>query len=432
MSGEILVKKTGDKTVEATIVTYTKESSIAADRDSLTICWGDGSCDVIPRINGSGEPLGFDIKRNIYISTHAYLENNSYLISMTDPNRNGGILNINAPFSENVEFHIQTFIKLSDQPLSTPVLLELPVDIAIAGQPYIHVPNAYDENGDSISYQLVTPMDDIDSPVPNYLQVTEIGPGIMNNISIDAETGEIIWDAPQIAGLYVIAISIKSWRNGVLVEEVIRDMQISVTDGLDSPPDISMSVGEGIVDVVVGDTVEVAISVEDINLGQTFEITSTSGLYSFFQNPATFSSNVNGNSGSAIFHWIVANEHVRQQPYQVVFKAKDNWEMFGQANFKIARFRVVSLTSADGLAPAFEGSIFPNPVSRWLSIQSPQTSSDKLQLEIFDMAGKQLTSSGIHNGKTSRVDMANLATGTYLVRILDHGKCTRTEKIIKY
>lgn len=39
-SGEIVFKKTGGLHVEATIITYTKASSINADRDSLDINWG--------------------------------------------------------------------------------------------------------------------------------------------------------------------------------------------------------------------------------------------------------------------------------------------------------------------------------------------------------------------------------------------------------
>ncbi|MEM9885993.1 MAG: hypothetical protein AAF849_08880, partial [Bacteroidota bacterium] len=67
-AGEIRVVQVGDcndLTIEATIITYTKESSFDADRQELTLCWGDGTCSVVQRFNGPlrrGESLGNDIK----------------------------------------------------------------------------------------------------------------------------------------------------------------------------------------------------------------------------------------------------------------------------------------------------------------------------------------------------------------------------------
>ena len=55
-AGEISIEQVGDctqsLTVRATIVTYSKASSFMADRDTLTICWGDGTCQRIDRQNG--------------------------------------------------------------------------------------------------------------------------------------------------------------------------------------------------------------------------------------------------------------------------------------------------------------------------------------------------------------------------------------------
>ena len=59
-AGEIIVETVPDAdgncglTVKATIITYTKTSSVDADRDSLTICWGDDNCERVARMNGAG------------------------------------------------------------------------------------------------------------------------------------------------------------------------------------------------------------------------------------------------------------------------------------------------------------------------------------------------------------------------------------------
>ena len=138
-AGEIIIRHIDGVTIEATIITYTKASSVAADRDSLTICWGDGDCELVSRSNGptdangqhQGEIRPNDIKYNLYIATHTYPGPDRYKISMTDPNRNGGIWNVNPPGSENVQFHLQTvYTFLSPQfqgTNDTPILLQPPI-----------------------------------------------------------------------------------------------------------------------------------------------------------------------------------------------------------------------------------------------------------------------------------------------------------------
>jgi len=50
-AGEITYKQTGALSIEMTIITYTKGSSVAADRDSLDVFWGDGTRQFVLRDN---------------------------------------------------------------------------------------------------------------------------------------------------------------------------------------------------------------------------------------------------------------------------------------------------------------------------------------------------------------------------------------------
>ena len=61
-----------------------------------------------------------------------------------------------------------------------------------------------------------------------YVFPDQISPGPNNNISIDPNTGDMIWDAPQRIGEYTVAILIQEFREGILVGEILRDMQIEV------------------------------------------------------------------------------------------------------------------------------------------------------------------------------------------------------------
>ncbi len=94
-AGEIIYTHLSGFTYRATIITYTKESSTAADRDSLEIIWGDGTMDTLGRSNGNGNGvyIGNDIKYNEYTGVHTYPGMGTYVLSMTDPNRISDIIN---------------------------------------------------------------------------------------------------------------------------------------------------------------------------------------------------------------------------------------------------------------------------------------------------------------------------------------------------
>ena len=243
-AGEItyVVNSFNSFTITATITTYTKTTSVPADRDSLEICWGDGTCEWVLRSNGNGNGLELpnDIKLNKYIASHTYPGLGHYPISMTDPNRNGGILNVNPPSSDNVPFHLQTTVTFFNPqfagPNNSPVLLQPPVDIGCIGKPFIHNPNAYDIDGDSLSYELIVPLQDVSTPVPNYSFPNQIGPGINNIIILDSVTGDFLWTSPQVVGEYNIAMYIIEWRDGQPIDTLIRDMQITIMDCDNVPP----------------------------------------------------------------------------------------------------------------------------------------------------------------------------------------------------
>ena len=100
-AGEITYKAISELKYEFTIVTYTYTPS-PADRPELTIRWGDGTSGVIPRTQKINLPN--NISRNVYAGAiHIYPGQGTYTVSVEDPNRNYGVLNI--PNSVNVPAH---------------------------------------------------------------------------------------------------------------------------------------------------------------------------------------------------------------------------------------------------------------------------------------------------------------------------------------
>lgn len=337
-AGEIRIEQIGecaDLTIRATIITYTKASAFAADRDSLEIFWGDGTKQWVYRINGpngpnglpNGEILPNDVKKNLYVATHAYPARATYRISMLDPNRIDNIINVNFPNSVSVTFYIETVYTFLNPQFqgcnSTPELLQPPIDYGCVGRPFIHNPNAYDPDGDSISYHLITPLQTATQPVPKYVFPDQIGSGGPNQLTLDPVTGDLVWETPLVAGEYNIALIIVSYRNGVPLDTTIRDMQVFVTDCTNSPPLIT---AETEVCVIAGETLSLDILATDPDLGQKVTLSATGGPFQSPFSAVQFSAPLMPVAPpiSGLFLWPTACEEIRRQPWSVVFKAEDN------------------------------------------------------------------------------------------------------------
>lgn len=327
-SGEITYTQTGPLTIEATITTYTKASSSGADRDSLELFWGDGTSTVIGRTNGDGEIIpGLDVKVNYYTGTHTYPGRATYTMYFLDPNRVNQIQNLNFPNSVDIKFYIQTSFTIFDDQFnglnSSAILLQPPIDFACTNSRFIHNPNAYDPDGDSLAYELVTPLQGVNDPVPNYQLPSQIIPGPNNVISLDERTGDFVWNSPQLAGEYNIAILIKEYRQGVLINSIIRDMQILVRACNNQPPQIETQEEYC---VIAGEELVIPVIVTDPDDGQFVQLTATGGMFLTSQNDIDW-------DNSGVFKPPIINESlrwqtecldIREEPYQVVFRAQDN------------------------------------------------------------------------------------------------------------
>lgn len=326
-AGEIHIEQLGPLTIRATIITWTKTSSFTVDRDSLKICWGDGTCEDIGRSNGQGISLPNDIKYNTYVAIHTYAGQATYSISMTDQNRIAGIINVNPPASDFIPFHIATTYTFQDIQFggtnTTPYLLQPPIDNACIGKAFKHNPNAYDPDGDSLSYKLIVPLQLPNQQVPNYRFPNQVSPGANNLLQLNPVTGDLLWFTPQEVGDYNIAIAIISWRNGTPIDTTIRDMQIKVDNCNNNPPVVT---AEGEYCVVAGQTVTFPVVATDPDSTDYVRLTALGGPFSTPFSPATFSAPVGWNVPpvSGIFEWVTDCEHISDQPYSVVFKATDS------------------------------------------------------------------------------------------------------------
>ncbi len=329
-AGEITYKHIEGLTYEITITTYTYSPS-PADRPELEIKWGDGTSSIIGRDHKIEiTPI---IRKNVYIGQHTYSGSSTFIISMEDPNRNYGVINI--PNSVNIPFYIQTelFINPFLGPNSSVVLQNPPIDIGCVDKLFVHNPGAYDPDGDSISYKLTVCRGANGQPIPGYTL-----PQASVSFGIDEITGDLVWENPILQGEYNVAFIIEEWRNGIRIGYVTRDMQIQI-DACNNDPPIINTISDTCIEA--GQVLEFNIEVDDPNGDEVYFIATGSPFY-VPQSPATLVPEPGPapqptplNIG---FEWNTKCSHVRKNPHTAFLKAVDN------GNPNLTAYKSVNIT----------------------------------------------------------------------------------------
>jgi len=160
--------------------------------------------------------------------------------------RNTGVTNLNNPGGANLYVET-TFDNNAAQGNSSPYFTVKPVNFMCVNSPYTYNNGAIDPNGDSLSYELIDPLDQsgICSANPNPTPVGWSNPSLYNltnnpistnnTFTLNPTTGSMNF-TPDIVQIGVIALRVKEWRNGQLIGSIMRDMQYIVLNCTSVPP----------------------------------------------------------------------------------------------------------------------------------------------------------------------------------------------------
>lgn len=326
-AGEITYKQLSALQYEFTLTTFTDVSNPGnADRPTAILKFGDGTEEERPRIDK--RLVGPFIQRNQYKFTHTFPGYSTYIISYQDPNRNNNVQNmqnsLNTPFYVETELVINPFIGFNN----SPILLLEPIDFGGLNKLFVHNPNAYDVDGDSLSFKLVTCKQDVGLDVFGF-KIPDVANGFASNsFEIDAKTGQLVWDKPIKLGLYNIAIMVEEWRfieknkKYLRIGYIVRDMQIEIILTNNNPPVIKPLIDTCI---IAGQSISKSILATDVDndritlsaTGGPFELGGSDTII-FIQN------SVGQGNVTQSFYWKTSCLSVRKQPYQIVVKAVDS------------------------------------------------------------------------------------------------------------
>lgn len=339
-AGEITARRisTTSLTYEIKLTAYFDEQNGKGAADAQnTVKFFIGSDGPLTAPRVSRTDIGNNTTQNVYIITYTFPSAGRFRISFEEDKRNNNILNIGPPPTQNLNFYVSTTLEINASfgMNQTPVLLNAPIDLAAVGQRYIHNPGAFDADGDSLAYHLFVPQEgtikgegrNLQYKDPNFVEPpgkTESGVSPAT-FSMDPITGDLVWDSPTVKGYYNVAFIVEEWRDGVLIGQIVRDMQIIVEDARNDRPAI-----DPIPDICVeaGSLINQVITAKDKN-GDKLTLTSTGGVYDpllispelakFVVPQQGSQGTVNGN-----FIWQTSCAHIRQEPYDVLFKVEDS------------------------------------------------------------------------------------------------------------
>jgi hypothetical protein len=311
-------------TYTITLNLYLEEGPVT--QNEVDIKFGDG----VEQKNISFQSstfIGNNTRHNIFIVTHTFPSAGFYKISVDHQFRNFEILNMPNPgqtdFYLELGLLINPFLGLNQTPLMTIP----PIDIGAINKIYKHNPGAYDPDGDSISFKLITSQTGPNQPVIGYVYPNDpkFGGQSTNGgnatLTLNEQTGDLIWNTPSGFGseprYYNIAIMVEEWRAGIRLSYVIRDMQILIEPTTNNPPIVTIPKDTCI---EAGTNYVSSFFARDPD-GDNVELKAYGAPFAY--GASVVFSGQNSVFPSGVFTWPTNCTHVRNQPYDVVVQATD-------------------------------------------------------------------------------------------------------------
>lgn len=151
--------------------------------------------------------------------------------------RNAAITNISNPGTST--FFIYATLNNTIACNSSPTFSNKPVPFLCLGQQYCFNHGAYDTEGDSLVYQLITPFQTAGTTV-NYIAPFSSTNPLSSSpaTSFNTVTGDICMTPTQLE-VTVMAVNVLEYRNGVLIGSVERDLQLTVMNCNNNLPSLT-------------------------------------------------------------------------------------------------------------------------------------------------------------------------------------------------
>ena len=349
-AGEIIARRTDNFQLSYEFIFIGYRDNVTSARfGNGVFSYGDGTTEEIPLVTNEVQ-ISENLFRVEFRLLHTYAAGGAYTVSYIEDFRNDGIANMAS--SASTAFYVESQIVIDGGTglNSTPRFTFPPIDDGKVGLAYLHNPVAFDPEGDSLSYELVVPQKARNQSVDLYRFPNDASfydDPLRGNqdrtdepqFSIDQD-GNLLWDAPgeflNLVGTecpegvdrcaeYNVAFRVREWKKiggqWLPYGYVTRDMQITISEGENNPPEIF--VPEEIC-VAAGADIQQGITAVDPD-GHQIELRAFGGPFDV-PAPAIVSpdpSVYQDSPAELSFEWSTVCGHVRIAPYPVGFRAND-------------------------------------------------------------------------------------------------------------
>ena len=365
--------------------------------------------------------------------------NGYYMIKWSDCCRNGAIINMSTPLTEDMEFLTYVNVDSAD-PNSSPTYLAPPVIYLPTNNVWQYNPLPFDVDGDSLVWNLSVPLSN-NSFVAGYqdLSDTVLYSNTTGVFSMNPVTGEITWD-PKMVGNFVASFAIEEYRNGVLVGAMSRDMQfVVVPDSTNAVPDVSFmqspptnNLGYPYIKIAPGQNYQVHLLASDADVNDVVSMSSFGEPFGLTTAASTFNYSLTG-SGNEIegtFAWTPDVSQVRSNPYLVVFRISDNFFYYDET----VQIEVTNITTAFEEVDEFKvHDIYPNPANSSFTLPISLTKGKDIEVSIYNVLGVKVSSEKLNLSAGNHILFKpfDLKNGQYFVNITDgNGLTIVTKKLL--
>lgn len=233
--------------------------------------------------------------------------------------RNAAITNIANPNSSTFYIYA-TLNNLIVQCNNSPTFSNKPVPFACLGQEFCFNHGAYDADGDSLVYSLITPYQNASTTVTYNAPFNASNPLTSSPpVSFNTATGDICM-TPTNLEVTVMAVLVQEYRNGVLIGSVERDIQITVLNCNNNLPTLTGINGTNNFSATVcaGDQLCFFINSADADATQNVFINWDGSIPG-----ATFTS-TGGPRPTGNFCWTPSQSDISSNPYCFTVRVNDD------------------------------------------------------------------------------------------------------------
>lgn len=375
----------------------------------------------------AGYPYGVEVY--FFVDTITVPGPGEYSVRWYNCCRNGAIQNLSNPLAENM-FLSTTFTNVAGTINSSPVFLAPPVTYLPINQPWQYNSLPFDVNGDSLSWSIDTPLTNFNLNTAGW--VTPSAGSASGAFLIDQVTGQIDWTPDQL-GNFVASILVEEFNNGVKIGEIRRDYQMIVVDDTTKCPRISNfdvfptdQNGHAYMNISAEVATNIILLATDPE-GDPVQMQSFGEPLILDHNPAIFTSAQGVGSTTGTFSWIPDATQVREKPYRVVFRTRD--QMF---TFDETVLFYVNKIETPAPSPSM-GILYPVPANNLIFVPLTLSSASHASLELFTVQGAKLAEYDfgmLDKGNHVKEVNLSISAGTYFVTLKLNGKEEFTRKIV--